>query len=387
MYPIRDFSTRNTVPGTQGGAFDGLVKFWELIERLPGSLFAVLLLALAVLAAGFRFGAVLLVWALFLGDWMLMAWLPRKRISFGPPKPPALTLVLLRLPFMLLPEPLNAGLQVLGTVLIIYAFWIEPQRLACTHESLHSNSFPAGASMRLLHLGDLHMERRTAREERILEFMRSSNPDVIVFTGDFLNYSYTCDPETWQELRLFLQELQAPGGVFAVYGSPPVDPEEVITRVLPANIHLLVDEAVPISVAGMNLDILGLRCSHRPDVDARCLQELIGKCNNFKLLLYHTPDLAPHAAQLGVDMQLSGHTHGGQVRLPFYGALYAASLYGKRFEAGRYQLDDMVLYVTRGVGLEGKGAPRVRFLCPPEVTLWEISGPESSGRENSGSEL
>jgi uncharacterized protein len=74
-------------------------------------------------------------------------------------------------------------------------------------------------------------------------------------------------------------------------------------------------------------------------------------------------------------LQLSGHTHGGQVRLPFYGALFTASLYGKVFEAGRYKLKDLTLYITRGLGLEGAGAPRVRFLCPPEITLWEISAP------------
>jgi predicted MPP superfamily phosphohydrolase len=74
-------------------------------------------------------------------------------------------------------------------------------------------------------------------------------------------------------------------------------------------------------------------------------------------------------------LQLSGHTHGGQVRLPLFGALYAGSLYGKRFESGRRQVGEMTLYVTRGLGLEGKGAPRVRFLCPPEMILWEIGGP------------
>jgi predicted MPP superfamily phosphohydrolase len=62
-----------------------------------------------------------------------------------------------------------------------------------------------------------------------------------------------------------------------------------------------------------------------------------------------------------------------QKLLPLYGALYAASIYGKRFEMGARQVGGMKLYVSRGIGMEGKGAPRVRFLCPPEVTLFEIS--------------
>ena len=58
------------------------------------------------------------------------------------------------------------------------------------------------------------------------------------------------------------------------------------------------------------------------------------------------------------------------------GALFAASLYGKRFESGRRSVGDLTVYVTRGIGLEGKAAPRVRFLCPPEIILWEINGSE-----------
>jgi predicted MPP superfamily phosphohydrolase len=96
-------------------------------------------------------------------------------------------------------------------------------------------------------------------------------------------------------------------------------------------------------------------------------------------LLYHTPDLAPEAAEAGIDLQLSGHTHGGQVRLPFFGALFAGSLYGKRYEVGRLSEGALTLYVTRGIGMEGKGAPRVRFLSPPEITLWELSGPPELG--------
>jgi predicted MPP superfamily phosphohydrolase len=110
------------------------------------------------------------------------------------------------------------------------------------------------------------------------------------------------------------------------------------------------------------------------------LQNLMekNKSDNLHILLYHSPDLAPLACQKGIDLQLSGHTHGGQVRLPFYGAIFAGSLYGKRFESGRYQLADMTLYVTRGIGMEGAAAPRVRFLCPPEISVWEIHGTDSN---------
>jgi predicted MPP superfamily phosphohydrolase len=77
----------------------------------------------------------------------------------------------------------------------------------------------------------------------------------------------------------------------------------------------------------------------------------------------------PQAVAHGLNLYLCGHTHGGQVRLPIYGALLTSSQLGKRYEMGHYREDDTHLYVSRGLGLEGLSAPRVRFLCPPEMTL------------------
>jgi len=69
----------------------------------------------------------------------------------------------------------------------------------------------------------------------------------------------------------------------------------------------------------------------------------------------------------GFDLQLSGHTHGGQVRFPVVGALVTGSLYGKQLESGIFRLKEMLLFVTRGIGMEGAAAPRVRVFCPPEI--------------------
>jgi len=97
-------------------------------------------------------------------------------------------------------------------------------------------------------------------------------------------------------------------------------------------------------------------------------------CAPFTLLLYHTPDLMPQAVRAGVDLYLCGHTHGGQIRLPLIGALVTSSRFWKRYEMGRYVEGNTTLYVNRGLGMEGFGAPRARFLCPPEIALLELRG-------------
>jgi predicted MPP superfamily phosphohydrolase len=94
----------------------------------------------------------------------------------------------------------------------------------------------------------------------------------------------------------------------------------------------------------------------------------------FQVLLYHSPDIAPQAAEAGIDLYLCGHTHGGQIRLPLFGALITSSKLGKRYEMGCHTVGNMTLYVSRGIGMEGGSAPRARFLCPPEITLWTLEG-------------
>jgi len=379
----RDFIHHRTFPGTTGNIFDVVLHIADFVESLPAFVFAAVLLGIAclpLLAVSFS-PPLILLYLFFLGDWALLAALPRAQKSFGPAKPPTLLLAAMRLPFAGLPWPLALAAQIAGTGLVIYGFWIEPHRLTLTRQRLCSPKLKPGASLRLLHIGDLHVERITSRERQVIALARSTAPDAILFSGDFLNLSYLRDPQAWEAVRAVLGELSAPLGVFAVSGSPAVDLPDVVPQLLDglAHIRWLRDEKVTIEHGGNAYDIVGLNCTHKPFEDEPRLFSVLGQSrpprplDRFTILLYHSPDLAPEAAQAGVDLQLSGHTHGGQVRLPLYGALYAGSLYGKKYESGRIQEGKMTLYVTRGVGMEGKGAPRVRCLCPPEITAWEIT--------------
>jgi predicted MPP superfamily phosphohydrolase len=263
-------------------------------------------------------------------------------------------------------------------LLVIYGFWIEPGRLTVTRQTLRSTKLKPGAPLRILHLGDLHVEHVTQRERELIRLAGDLRPDLILFSGDFLNLSYIDDPRAQADCRWVLERLDAPLGVYAVTGSPAVDVDDTVGRLLDGlPWRWLRDQAVTVEWAGGRLDLVGLACSHKPFVDGPALQRLTaGLAEHFRILLYHSPDLAPEAAEAGIDLQLSGHTHGGQVRLPLYGALITGSLYGKALEAGRRQVDRLTVYVTRGIGMEGAGAPRVRFLCPPEIILWEIDGAE-----------
>jgi predicted MPP superfamily phosphohydrolase len=98
------------------------------------------------------------------------------------------------------------------------------------------------------------------------------------------------------------------------------------------------------------------------------------------VLLYHMPDLAESEGIQAFDWVFCGHTHGGQVRLPFYGALITLSRYGKKYEAGLYRLGEKTrMYVSRGVGTEPVPGLRIRFLCRPEVAVFDLEGGGGEG--------
>ncbi len=359
----------------------GIVDFTGHFDRLPGwAIFAVWLLASAVVALAWENIGLGLAYGLFaLADGVTLALLPRLERSFGPPQLPLLALTALRLalalPLWTLPL---AGLFQFGVSLAsLYACWVEPNRLGLTQVTLRSPRLNGCPPLRLLHISDLHIERVTARERRLLHWVEQLAPDVIVITGDYLNISFTHDETAQSQARQWLGRLRAPGGVYAITGSPSVDPPQVVARLLGGlDLTWLRDEVTSLTWHGRRLYIAGLECGFDAQSDGRKLSRLLNDRvgDAFTLLLYHTPDVMPAAVEAGVDLYLAGHTHGGQLRLPFFGAVVTASIYGKRYEMGAYRQSDTQLYVSRGVGMEGKGAPRARFLCPPEVVLFTLMG-------------
>ncbi|NDJ60135.1 MAG: hypothetical protein GYB67_03370 [Chloroflexi bacterium] len=317
-------------------------------------------------------------------NWLSLLLLPRAGRSFGPDKPSALALALLfgllLVIFGLLNAPLALMLIVLAAItgLAVYATWIEPFALGVTRERYASAAW-AGAPLRVLHISDLHLERRTRREDRLNALIAELEPDVIVFTGDFVNISYTFDAQAEADIRAVISGWRAKYGTYCVPGTPVVEPPERVRAFTHGleNITVLNNRWVTITTGdGDQLHILGMITTHDMAADRAALATMMASApgDGVRLQIMHTPDLAPEAADAGLDLYFAGHTHGGQIRLPVIGAVFSASHLGMRFVMGRKPAGGLTVYTSRGVGLEGLGAPRARLLCPPEIILWEISG-------------
>ena len=192
----------------------------------------------------------------------------------------------------------------------LYACVVEPRWVEVTHPSLHA---PVTFPLRVMHLTDLHGGSPGSVEENILRTVEREKPDLIVLTGD------TCDRGTFAAYRPFLERLHAPLGVFAVQGNwehwrPAAD--EVATYEA-ANIWLLVNEAQRLRddlwIVGFDDALGGV-----PNV-AKALSRVPPGVATIGLM--HSPELFDRVAGR-VSIAFAGHTHGGQVRVPFVGPLW-----------------------------------------------------------------
>ncbi len=252
----------------------------------------------------------------------------------------------------------------IGIVLLAYAFFVEPYWLEVKHVEISTEKLKR-VDFTLVQIADLHCDVQQRNERKIVELVNKINPDIIVFTGDSINV-----PQALPVFKHVLSNLTARLGKIAVKGNWDVwywkDFDlfnETGFQELNGKAETFLKEGEAISIAGFNPD---------EQISASNIFDLAFP-DMYNILLYHYPGINEEIENNPFNLILSGHTHGGQVALPFYGAIITLSQYGKKYESGVYLLArDKMLYVSRGVGMEGGAAPRVRFLSRPEITVFHI---------------
>ncbi|MCE1252575.1 MAG: metallophosphoesterase [Anaerolineae bacterium] len=256
-----------------------------------------------------------------------------------------------------------------------YAFYVEPFLLMDTFHEIKTQNIQSGARFRVVQVSDIHVERMTRREYALIRHVNNLKPDIVVVTGDYPNLSFINDVDTWDQITYIINHFEAPYGVYLINGSNET-PERVRKLAKDSHAIALTDQVFHVNWQGGNVVLMGVNDIHfhQPPVDNfRVLSKEVNE-DEFVILLHHTPDLAEAAYDQKVDLYLAGHTHGGQIRVPFYGAVFTSSIFAKKYEMGTYLLKNMTLYVNRGVGMEGLDAPRARFLAPPEVVVFDLLG-------------
>jgi predicted MPP superfamily phosphohydrolase len=260
------------------------------------------------------------------------------------------------------------SLAVAGGALTSYAANVEPHWPEVVRVELPLARLPQGLDgLTIAQISDMHAGHFVgpAKIRRYVEMVNALNPDIVAMTGDMFHSgavsAWMCAAE--------LSALQAPLGIYAVLGNherrvPPEVGELPFRR---AGLTVLANAAQRIQVDDDALWMVGvddmimrrgnLRQALQDVPDAAC-----------KVLLVHEPDLADSASQYPIDLQLSGHTHGGQIRVPGLGALLLPVM-GRKYPMGLYSVNGMWVYTNRGLGMN---RPALRFNCRPEITLFTL---------------
>ncbi len=262
-------------------------------------------------------------------------------------------------------------LAILGIAAFIDGFFIEPSWIKVNRFELETPKLK-NTSFRIVLFSDTHCESEPRNEAKAVEIINDLKPDVIVFTGDSLN-----TPDALPLFKETLKQLNASLGKFAVRGNFDSGYWRNLDLFSQTGFRELSAETVEVEKNGEAFCMTGFNVPC-PANYREVLQNVSD--DTYSILLYHYSDLAESLGGLNVDLYLSGHTHGGQFRLPFYGAIVTLSKFGKKYEAGMYDIGSaklttgggMKLYVNRGLGLERKPSPKIRFLCRPEITVFDI---------------
>jgi uncharacterized protein len=232
-----------------------------------------------------------------------------------------------------------------------------------THTVIWMNRLPSALEgFKIVHLTDIHHSLFTPLEEveRAVHLANRLEPDLVALTGDYI----TLSPDYITPVARALGKLRARRGVFAVLGNHDfqVDPD-AITRALRAHhIRVLRNTRRPIRAGRETLWLLGVDDLWWNSDDLPSALKRVPS-RDAKILLCHNPLGIWQASTYGIDLVLSGHTHGGQVRLPGFRKFYRSKL-GERFVEGWNVLKRTQIYVSRGIG---KVVVPIRVACPSEI--------------------
>jgi len=261
-----------------------------------------------------------------------------------------------------------------------YGLLYERLDVEITHQHIKLARLPkAFEGFRIAQLSDLHISPFMTADQlrRCVAMTNGAKADLIVMTGDYI----TWDPEAQADVVEALAGLRAPYGVFGCLGNHEEEglTEDSITRLFAAHgIGMLREESVPIRMRGETINLMGIDCPRslsneeaeaRRDLSRR-LQRLRVMPDMVNILLSHYPDVFDRAAELGIDLTLAGHTHGGQLSLEFIHRGLSLAHLLSRYDSGWYEKAGSQVYVNRGIGTVGFP---IRFGARPEITVLELS--------------
>lgn len=260
-----------------------------------------------------------------------------------------------------------AGLTVAAAAALIVARFIEPERLKVSRVDVPLAGLDrAFDGFRLVQVSDVH-GKVTIGGRALSEVVAAQKPDAVVVTGDLIDAAGPFDPAL-----AMLARLRAPAGVYFVPGNNESravragGSEGLLPRVRATGAEPLVNRAIRVERGGGWLWLVGVDDPTRDRRDNLPWALRGTDDGRPRLLLAHAPHILRRLDGHRIDYLITGHTHGGQVCLPWYGALVTRSAFGRRAASGPAFVNGVRAYVSRGIGTS---LLPLRLFCPPELVV------------------
>ena len=253
-----------------------------------------------------------------------------------------------------------------------YATNIEPAWLQVEHLTVGS-----GGGVRVAVVADVQTDRFGAFEAEVMKTAVGEEPDLIVVPGDLTQVALSEYERIASSAAQTLSTLEAPGGVFVVSGNTDPSPNSIRAVAEEAGIVALDDEVVEITVDGRRLRLLGLSWPNNRRGGVTDALETFAEGSSedtIDIVVAHSPDVILNVANGdAIDLIITGHTHGGQIQVPFYGPVWNVTELPREVAAGGlHEVRNVPLYVSPGVGVQRGESPKVRFGVRPTIGILDV---------------
>ncbi|OGC82271.1 MAG: hypothetical protein A2V81_01915 [Candidatus Abawacabacteria bacterium RBG_16_42_10] len=263
--------------------------------------------------------------------------------------------------YIISPQVLTLTYLIIGISIFLYGHLIEPHWIRVKQLSVPSTKFPDT----LVFISDTQSDSFGYREKKTIDIIKNIKPKIIFHSGDIYNGTATSNSKASKAAYRLLKEISAIAPVYIVPGDHPMSIDEVKALLKPlTNVTFLNNQKAKHILNKTSYEIIGLN-RYAPETSL-----LASKTDcDYRIVLSHTPSPWIQAKHYPFDLMFCGHTHGGQLCLPFFGAFTSGTMLPRKFAYGLFQSQTATMYVTSGIGLEGLIAPKIRLFCRPEIII------------------
>ena len=250
-------------------------------------------------------------------------------------------------------------------LLAIYSFFIEPDMLTVKHYKINDNVLKG---IKIVFASDFHIKpHQEKRLKQVVDLINNENPNIVLSVGDFVSGHSENMTMPIDKIVSELKNVKSKYGFYTTLGNHDwwIDGNGITNALTSNGIKVLANSNTKVNINGKDIYIAGVedKTTRTPEI-----YSALKNTKNPVILLTHSPDVFPKVPS-DINLTLSGHVHGGQVRLPLLGALIVPSDYGDKYSLGLIEEKGKKMIVTKGIG---NSILNVRFNCVPEIVVVEF---------------